>query len=87
MRVRMLEGGVALAVLQEDHTDVSAQFAAHWGNERFNKLRPYESMVFGTAWHDSGYREWEGKPPVNIENGLPEGRGDGGRGLTDQLRA
>jgi hypothetical protein len=30
-------------------------------------------MVFATTYHDSGYREWEGNPPMNIEKGRPYG--------------
>ena len=59
------------SALQEDHAELSAQFAAHWGNARFSELRPYQTMVFATTYHDSGYREWEGNPPMNVEKGRP----------------
>jgi hypothetical protein len=71
MVVRELKDGRAYVCLQEDHAELSAQFAAHWGNDRFSKLRPYQTMVFATTYHDSGYREWEGKPPMNVEKGRP----------------
>lgn len=73
MVVRQLKDGSWIVSTQEDHAELSAQFAAHWGNDRFSKLRPYQSMVFGTAYHDSGYREWEGCPPINLEKGRPYG--------------
>jgi hypothetical protein len=57
--------------LQEDHAELAAQFAAHWGNDRFSRLRPYQTMVFATTYHDSGYREWEGTPPMNVQKGRP----------------
>src|ERR1044072_9496714 len=44
---------------------------AHWGNDRFSRLRPYQTMVFATTYHDSGYREWEGTPPMNVQKGRP----------------
>ena len=28
-------------------------------------------MVFATTYHDSGYREWEGNPPMNVAKGRP----------------
>ena len=28
-------------------------------------------MVFATTFHDSGYREWEGSPPINLAKGRP----------------
>ena len=71
MVVRELVDGSCLVSTQEDHAELSAQFAAHWGNQRFSRLRPYDSMVFATTYHDSGYREWEGRPPINLEKGRP----------------
>lgn len=71
MVVRELKDGRCLVSTQEDHAELSAQFAAHWGNERFAQLRPYPTMVFATTFHDSGYREWEGNPPINVDKGRP----------------
>src|SRR5215813_7001648 len=71
MVVRELKNGSSLVSLQEDHAELAAQFAAHWGNHRFSKLRPYKTMVFATTYHDSGYREWEGNPPMNVAKGRP----------------
>jgi hypothetical protein len=71
MVIRELKDGRCYVALQEDHAELSAQFAAHWGNDRFSKLRPYQTMVFATTYHDSGYREWEGTPPMNVEKGRP----------------
>lgn len=73
MVVRDLKDGSSIVSTQEDHAELSAQFAAHWGNKDFSKLRPYDSMVFATTYHDSGYREWEGNPPMNVEKGRPFG--------------
>jgi len=71
MVIRELKDGRCYVSLQEDHAELSAQFAAHWGNERFSRLRPYQTMVFATTYHDSGYREWEGTPPMNVAKGRP----------------
>jgi hypothetical protein len=71
--VRETNDDTALLVTQEDHAELSAQFAAHWGNEKFSKLEPYDSMVFATLHHDSGYREWEGVPPINLAERRPYG--------------
>ena len=73
MVVRDRKDGSAIVSTQEDHAELSSQFAAHWGNSHFSQLRPYESMVFATTYHDSGYREWEGAPPMNLEKGRPYG--------------
>ena len=71
MVIRELKDGRCYVSLQEDHAELAAQFAAHWGNDRFSKLRPYQTMVLATTYHDSGYREWEGNPPMNVEKGRP----------------
>jgi hypothetical protein len=71
MVIRELKNGRCYVSSQEDHAELSAQFAAHWGNERFSQLRPYKTMVFATTFHDSGYREFEGNPPINTAKGRP----------------
>ena len=71
MIVRELPDGTALVIAQEAHADVAAQFAAHWGNAAFSQLSPYQSMVFGTIYHDSGHREMEADLPIDVEKGLP----------------
>jgi hypothetical protein len=53
MVIRELKDGRSYVSLQEDHAELSAQFAAHWGNRRFSQLRPYKTMVFATTYHDS----------------------------------
>src|SRR4029453_16704971 len=70
---RDLQDGTSLFILQEDHADLAAQFAAHWGNERFAKLEPYESMVFAGIYHDSDHRETEADIPIDSEKELPHG--------------
>ncbi len=71
MVIRELKNGRCYVSTQEDHAELSAQLAAHWGNERFSQLRPYETMIFATTFHDSGYREFEGNPPINPAKGRP----------------
>ena len=71
MVIRELKDGRCYASLQEDHAELAAQFAAHWGNQSFSRLRPYSTMIFATTFHDSGYREFEGNPPMNVPKGRP----------------
>jgi hypothetical protein len=44
-------------ISQNDHGDLAGQFAAHWGNDRFAKLEPYQSMVLAAETHDNGLVE------------------------------
>lgn len=83
MVVRELKDGSSIVSTQEDHAELSAQFAAHWGNDRFSKLRPYRPMVFATTYHDSGYRDWEGNPPINLAKGRPYGHREGVPGFEE----
>jgi hypothetical protein len=59
-----------LLVLQTDHSRIAGLLAAHWGNDEFEKLKPYTSMVLAAQEHDSGWWYWEIKPNVN-EEGFP----------------
>ena len=71
MFARELPDGTFLMIEQEDHTDLSAQFAAHWGNDEFSRPEPYHSVLFGTTYHDSGHREMEADLPIDVERGVP----------------
>jgi hypothetical protein len=59
-----------LLILQTDHSRVAGLLAAHWGNNQFARLQPYNSMVLAAQEHDSGWWDWEIKPSVN-EQGYP----------------
>lgn len=54
---------------QTDHSRVAGVLAAHWGNERFARLEPYNSMVLAAQEHDSGWWDWEIRPTLG-----PDGR-------------
>jgi hypothetical protein len=73
MIVRELPDGRVMAITQENHADVSAQFAAHWGNDTFAKLTPYDTLVFATTYHDSGHRDVDVEVPFDLENCRPYG--------------
>jgi hypothetical protein len=73
MIVRELGDGRVMAITQENHADVSAQFAAHWGNDTFAKLSPYDTLVLATTYHDSGHRDVDAEVPWDLENCRPYG--------------
>jgi hypothetical protein len=70
MMVCPYDDSKVLLILQTDHSRIAGWLAAHWGNDRFARLRPYASMVLAAQEHDSGWWEWEIKPSVN-EQGYP----------------
>jgi hypothetical protein len=57
-------------ITQNDHGDLSGQFAAHWGNDEFARLSPYQSMVLAAEAHDNGWWDWDVCPSVD-EQGVP----------------
>lgn len=57
-------------ITQNDHGDLAGQFAAHWGNEQFARLKPYQSMVLAAEAHDNGWWDWDVYPAVD-EQGVP----------------
>ena len=57
-------------ITQNDHGDLAGQFAAHWGNEQFARLKPYQSMVLAAEAHDNGWWDWDVYPSVD-EQGVP----------------
>jgi len=52
---------------QTDHSHVAGVLAAHWGNERFARLAPYNSMVLAAQEHDSGWWDWEIRPTLGAD--------------------
>ena len=52
-------------ITQNDHGDLAGQFAAHWGNDKFARLNPYQSMVLAAEAHDNGWWNWDINPSVN----------------------
>lgn len=57
-------------ITQNDHGDLAGQFAAHWGNDTFARLNPYQSMVLAAEAHDNGWWNWDINPSVD-ESGVP----------------
>lgn len=68
-----MQDGRILLIRQADHADLAGQFAAHFGNEQFTCLRPYEPMVRATTYHDSHFHDVEAKLPIDEESGHPFG--------------
>lgn len=56
-------------VFQTDHAVLASDFARAWGNDRFARPRPFETVVNATARHDDGWAVWERAPTLIGENG------------------
>ena len=69
MIVRYESDGSIVMVTQNDHAQLSGLFAAHWGNDRFEKARPYAAMVRAAMFHDRGWIRYETGPQLNPQTG------------------
>ena len=74
MIVREEADGTLGLISQNDHALVSGMLAAHWGNARFSKPRPFESVVRAAAFHDRGWIDYEAKPTVDATGRPPNYR-------------
>jgi hypothetical protein len=69
MIVRYESDGSIVMITQNDHAQLSGLFAAHWGNEKFERPRPYTSLVRAAMFHDRGWIRYETGPQLNPETG------------------
>ena len=74
MIVRYESDGTIVMITQNDHAQLSGLFAAHWGNERFEKPRPYISLVRAAMFHDRGWIRYEVSPQLNAQGKTPNYR-------------
>jgi hypothetical protein len=67
--VRYESDGSIVMITQNDHAQLSGLFAAHWGNDEFEKPRPYGSLVRAAMFHDRGWIRYETGPQLNPDSG------------------
>lgn len=71
MVIRQLKDDSSIVSTQEDHAELSAQFAAHWATRILPGsalTRPWCSARLTTI---AATGEWEGNPPTNMSKGRP----------------
>src|SRR5215831_16618036 len=86
MMVNPYDDSHLMLALQIDHSRVAGFFAAHWGNQEFDRPEPYASVVLAANEHDSGWWEWEMKPSTLNDRGFPMDYHDGSLKYLGQLR-
>jgi hypothetical protein len=69
MIVRYETDGSIVMITQNDHAQLSGLFAAHWGNQKFERPRPYPALVRAAMFHDRGWIRYETGPQINPETG------------------
>lgn len=80
MIVRKEAEGLVL-VGQTDHSRLVGQFAAHWGNARFEAPTPYDSVVRAATYHDYGWLSYETNPVITETGETPDFRQVGSKQL------
>ena len=86
MMVNPYSDSQLMLALQFDHSRVAGFFAAHWGNQDFDRPEPYASVVLAAQEHDIGWWEWEMKPSTLNDKGFPMDYHDGSFKFLGQLR-
>ena len=69
MIVRYESDGSLVMITQNDHAKLSGLFAAHWGNRKFERPRPFASATRAAQCHDAGWIPYETKPLFNADTG------------------
>lgn len=60
-----------MLLTQTDHSRLAGFLAAHWGNDTFAPLQPYESVTRAATFHDFGWLRYETRPELNVEKAEP----------------
>lgn len=68
-------GEAAFMSTMAEHNDFCGHFARAFGNDRFEKIDPFEEMLFVISHHDRGWDEWDDKPALDPKTRLPAGLG------------
>jgi hypothetical protein len=69
MIVRNQSDGSVVMITQNDHAKLAGMFAAHWGNGRFERPRPYIPLVRAAQYHDGGWLRYETNPHLDPATG------------------
>ena len=73
MLLRPEPDGSVLAIGQASHAWISGQLARAWGNGHLPRPAPWEEVCLGAEQHDVGMAEWDLRPTLNPDTGLPHG--------------
>jgi uncharacterized protein DUF3891 len=69
MIVRNQSDGAVVMITQNDHAKLAGLFAAHWGNQTFERPRPHTSMMRAAQYHDGGWLRYETNPYLDPATG------------------
>ncbi len=58
-----------------EHNALCGVFARAFGNERFDRLDPFDEMVYVVSHHDRGWDDLDAAPVLDAATGMPRGLG------------
>src|SRR3954463_3711723 len=64
-------GTPRLAITMYAHNALCLQFANAFGNDRFERLEPFDEMVYVISNHDAGWLEYDRNPGIDTVTDLP----------------
>jgi hypothetical protein len=70
------QDGTSFAVGQASHAWISGQLARAWGNGQFPAPQPFEEVCLAAEQHDVGWTDWDLRPSLNPDTGLPYSFGE-----------
>jgi hypothetical protein len=58
-------------ITMAEHNDLCGQLARSFGNDKFERLKPFDEVVYTVQNHDRGWRDYDLNPDLDPETGLP----------------
>jgi hypothetical protein len=58
-----------------EHNDLCGAFARAFGNDTFDRLDPFDEMVYVVGHHDRGWDDLDAAPVLDPDTGMPKGLG------------
>jgi len=58
-----------------EHNDLCGGFARAFGNDQFDRLDPFDEMVYVVGHHDRGWDDLDAAPVLDAATGMPRGLG------------
>lgn len=66
-----LGDGKHFIITMAEHMEFCAQLAKAYGNDRFERIDPYEEVLFTVGNHDRGWDRYDEQPLIEPETGVP----------------
>ena len=65
------QGEPAFVITMKEHMDFCGQLARSFGNDRFERLDPYEEVLYAVDNHDRGWDDYDVNPGIDPNTHLP----------------